>query len=201
VSAWRIVSGEPTVAAADAPAAAEVGEQFDNVFRAGAREWTLRYEGVGAQLRPSKGLQYLSTLLASPGREIHVAELAGVEVVGDAGEVLDDHARAAYQRRVADLQAERAEAAEFGDLDRVARAEDEIDFIARELSAAFGLGGRARKAADTGERARKAVTNRIKDAITKIESVHPTLGRHLANAVRTGTFCSYEPERPVDWLL
>ena len=202
VAAWRILSGEPTVAAAEAPVpVAVVSEEFENVFRAGAREWTLRYEGVGAQLRPSKGLQYIAALLASPGREIHVAELAGVEVVGDAGEVLDDTARAAYQRRVADLQAERDEAAEYGDLDRVARAEDEMDFIARELAAAFGLGGRARKAADTGERARKAVTNRIKDAIAKIESVHPTLGRHLANAVRTGTFCVYDPERATDWML
>lgn len=202
VSAWRVVAGELSVAAAPSPPVpAAVDGDYDYVFRAGDGEWTLRYDDVTVQLRPSKGLQYLASLLASPGREISVAELAGVEVLGDAGEVLDDQARAAYQRRIEALKAERAEAAEYGDLDRAARAEDEMDFIARELAAAFGLGGRARKAADTGERARKAVTNRIKDAITKIESVHPTLGRHLANAIRTGTYCAYDPERPVDWQL
>jgi hypothetical protein len=30
---------------------------------------------------------------------------------------------------------------------------------------------------------------------------HEALGRHLANAVHTGTFCSYTPERPTTWEL
>jgi hypothetical protein len=40
------------------------------------------------------------------------------------------------------------------------------------------------------------VTARIRDAIRHLEAVHPELGRHLARAVRTGTFCSYDPESP-----
>jgi hypothetical protein len=48
---------------------------------------------------------------------------------------------------------------------------------------------------------RKAVTNRVKDTITKIERVHPALGRHLANTVRTGTFCSYVPEGATEWQV
>jgi hypothetical protein len=43
------------------------------------------------------------------------------------------------------------------------------------------------------------VTWRIRSALTKIEDAHPALGRHLRNSVRTGTFCSYRPERMVDW--
>lgn len=46
-----------------------------------------------------------------------------------------------------------------------------------------------------------AVTWRIRHAIRKIEAAHPVLGRHLANSLRTGTFCSYQPERPVAWRL
>ena len=44
------------------------------------------------------------------------------------------------------------------------------------------------------ERARSAVTWRIRNAIKKIGQAHPRLGRHLENAVRTGTFCVYQPE-------
>ena len=45
------------------------------------------------------------------------------------------------------------------------------------------------------ERARTAVTARIKDSIRRIGGAHPELGRHLARSVRTGTFCVYEPDQ------
>jgi hypothetical protein len=49
------------------------------------------------------------------------------------------------------------------------------------------------------ERVRKAVTNRIRDAIERILKQHASLGRHLGNAVRTGFYCCYSPENPVEW--
>jgi hypothetical protein len=45
------------------------------------------------------------------------------------------------------------------------------------------------------------VTWRIRAALRRIDAVHPQLARHLLRSVRTGTFCSYEPEEPVDWRL
>jgi hypothetical protein len=48
---------------------------------------------------------------------------------------------------------------------------------------------------------RKAVGNRIRQAVGRIEQVHPELGRHLRVSVRTGTFCRYEPDRTVRWRL
>jgi len=56
-------------------------------------------------------------------------------------------------------------------------------------------------AGDAAEKARMAVTWRIRHAIRKIEAAHPELGRHLANSLRTGTFCTDRPERPVAWQL
>ena len=70
-----------------------------------------------------------------------------------------------------------------------------------ELSRAYGLSGRARTTGDPAERVRKAVTNRIKHSLNRIADEHEPLGRHLTNSVRTGTFCSYDPEHPVDWQL
>jgi hypothetical protein len=49
------------------------------------------------------------------------------------------------------------------------------------------------------ERARKAVTNRIRATIARVGAVHAGLGRHLDNAVRTGAQCNYRPDRPTRW--
>jgi hypothetical protein len=46
-----------------------------------------------------------------------------------------------------------------------------------------------------------AVTWRIRSAIQKIASAHQTLGRHLANSIHTGLFCSYTPEKEIDWKI
>ena len=223
VSMWRVTGGVPSTPAAapvppEAPAAAPA--RAGNWFLREGEDWTLGYEGTTVRLRDAKGLAYLARLLADPGRELHVADLAAITErparrtsgdedgaltvragLGDAGEVLDEQAKRAYKQRLTDLQEERDDAVAIGDVERAARAEEEIDFLTRELTAAYGLGGRARKAADSGERMRKAVTNRIKDSLTKIERVHPSLGRHLGNSVRTGTFCSYNPETPVQWQI
>jgi hypothetical protein len=45
------------------------------------------------------------------------------------------------------------------------------------------------------------VTARIRDAIRWIGAAHPELGRHLARACRTGTFCVYDPDQPVRWSV
>jgi hypothetical protein len=37
--------------------------------------------------------------------------------------------------------------------------------------------------------------------VSKVEAAHPALGAHLRASVRTGTFCSYQPERPPSWKL
>ena len=56
-----------------------------------------------------------------------------------------------------------------------------------------------RIAGDPTERARKAVTLRIRAAIETIAAHDEPLARHLRNAVKTGRVCSYDPESPVAW--
>ena len=68
-----------------------------------------------------------------------------------------------------------------------------------QLSAVYGLGGRVRRAGSPAERARTAVTARLRASIERISAVHPELGRHLRASVRTGTVCVYEPESPRQW--
>ena len=60
-----------------------------------------------------------------------------------------------------------------------------------ELSRAFAPSGRARRSGAAAERARSAVTRRVREAIAKISEQDKELGAHLEWAVRTGMTCSY----------
>jgi hypothetical protein len=116
-------------------------------------------------------------------------------------DVLDEPARRAYRKRLRELESELADAESANDSGRAERLEEEKEQLLAEMRKATGLGGRSRKMGDTAERARSTVTWRIRHAIKKLESVHPTLARHLGNSVKTGVFCSYSPERDTRWFV
>jgi hypothetical protein len=54
---------------------------------------------------------------------------------------------------------------------------------------------------DRAKRDRSSVKNAITRAIKVIAQHDPDLARHLRNSIRTGYWCSYEPEKPVVWFL
>jgi TolB-like protein len=162
--------------------------------------WVAEYDGRRVVLPDLKGLVDIRRLLERPGEEIHCLDLAERGDDAFQGEaVLDDAARQAIKRRIRDLQEDLAEAEDMNDLGRAERARAELDRLVETLSKALGLGGRGRRLGDAAERARTTVTWRIRHAVRRIETAHPGLGRHLANSVRTGMFCVYQPERSVRW--
>jgi hypothetical protein len=105
------------------------------------------------------------------------------------------------RQRLADLDEEIAEADAWADPERASRARAERDALVSEVASATGLAGRARRLGDQPERARKAVTARIRDVIGRIERVHPQLGAHLRATVTTGMRCGYSPPTPTSWRL
>ena len=189
--------------------------------------WTIQYQGHTAFLKCTRGLQCLALLLRTPGREFHVSELLaslpeapaaisastanrrlhgnGTDLViaglYDGTPMLDAQAKTECKRRLHELREEMAEADRFNDPARAARAHEEMDAIAHHLASALGLGGRDRKTSSEAERARSAVTKRLKQAIQKIAEAMPSLGHHLTVRIKTGYFCSYNPhpDRPVAW--
>lgn len=182
-------------------------------FRREGDFWTISYAGKTFRLRDVKGLRYLAFLLGSPGKEIHVLELAGAAeglaatrrrlTTGKAEPVLDAQAKEAYRGRLEELGEDLQEARDWGDPERVAGIEAEIEALTDELARAAGLGGRDRELASPAERARVSVTKAIKAAIKTIERHSPTLGAHLTASIHTGRFCSYAPpgEAPPRWSL
>ena len=130
-------------------------------------------------------------------------EKAGIHIasLGDAGEMLDDQAKSAYRRRLSELREELDEAKELGNVERAEQAEQEIDALTSELSRAVGLGGRNRRAASASERARQSITKTIKAVVERIAQSDAPLGDLLSRCIKTGTFCSYEPDPdfPIAW--
>jgi hypothetical protein len=184
-------------------------------FRHEGDVWSVEFEGRTVRIRDVRGMHYLARLLAAPTRELHVLDLVAAHggsereagamraAIGDAGEILDDKAKQAYRRRLAEIDEDIDYARAMGDATREAQADTERDFLLRELSRAVGLGGRDRRANSASERARAAVTRAIRQAVARIHEHHPALGNHLNKTIRTGTYCAYEPDQhaPVNWQV
>ena len=181
------------------------GSGEPNEFRREGKVWTLVFCGRRAQLPDAKGLRDLAVLLSAPGQEVAAVELVtGGAQPGEtfgADPVLDERAMAAYRARLTELDDELAEADDRNDIGRSARLAVERDALIDELGRAAGLSGRRRRLGDIAERARTTVTARIRDAIGRIERVHPELGRHLRTSVFTGTRCVYRPAETVRWRI
>ncbi len=193
--------------------AVESGEA--RVFRRQGDYWTIAHGGVICRLKATKGLDYLAQLLQHPDQDVPALDLlsrahcarpqrhetcygtpavhAGA-VNGSGGSVLDATAKTTYRQRIAELLDELAEAERFNDLGRSSRAREEVKQLEFQLAGAVGIRGQDRPVRSDAERARLAVTKRIKDAIRRIREVNPDLGRHLSLHVKTGFFCGYRPD-------
>ncbi|MEU6643082.1 AAA family ATPase [Saccharomonospora sp. NPDC046836] len=180
-----------------------------NEFRFIGEVWSLTMDGHTVHLPDAKGLRDLHHLLSRPGTDVPAVALlnpAGGDVVvaakrlgGD--DVLDDEARARYRRRLTELDEEIDRATLRGDDRRAAEFDRERAALLQELRAAAGLGGRPRRLGDDAERARKAVTARIRDTLRKLDDRHPQLAMHLRATVSTGASCRYDPGPAVSWRL
>lgn len=173
--------------------------------------WWVGRDDRPSAVRDMRGLRYLHLLLSRPGLDVAALALSDAvagnvdrrTVDADAGPLLDRQALAAYRRRLEQLDGELAQARAHADLAREERIDRERDALLDQLRSATGLGGRARVAGGTHERARMAVRKAIAAAIDKIATLDPSLGRLLADTVTTGATCRYEPDadRPVRWVL
>ncbi|MER5267911.1 AAA family ATPase [Actinosynnema sp. NPDC002837] len=161
-------------------------------FRREGEVWALSYDGVTVRMPDSKGLRDLHVLLSSPGEPVAAVALLAPEAVVSArlggDPVLDDEAKSRYRRRLAQLDDEIDRA--FDD-DRAAALDRERAALLEELRTAAGLAGRTRRLGDEAERARKAVTARIRDTLRKLDERHPGLAAHLRETVSTGATCVY----------
>ncbi len=141
-------------------------------FRCDGDTRTICFGGLTVLMHDLKGFRYVERLLADPGREFHVLDLVAIErgslPTGRAvrqGEhsttdgaaaglpILDDEARDAYRRRLAEVDDDIDDATRTNDLGRVELAQRDREYLIAELSRAVGLGGHPRSVGGTSERA------------------------------------------------
>src|SRR5947199_52034 len=82
-----------------------------------------------------------------PGRELHLLDLTDRRRTGAAYDepILDGTGRSRFHDRIVELEADLEEADRFGDIERSARTQAELDAVVDELARATGLGGRDRR--------------------------------------------------------
>jgi len=206
-------------------------EPRENVFRKEGAAWLVVYQGKGEKNRVGHtlGMYHIRDLISKPGEELWCTQLDALlpereasmarseaprialgeaeeegltlPVTGDAGYTIDRATKEDLERQydglVRDAQIARAE----GDLAEAMGAEQEADEIVKYLSASTDHRGRPRKEADTPEKTRKAVWDRLERAYRHIhEEGHSELFLHFRNSIRTGNACRYVPEPPIDWV-
>lgn len=178
------------------------------VFRRQGEKWNLSFGGGKEPffLDDVVGLSYISVLLASPGKEFSVVELAkacgsggGGAGLGSAGEMLDAQAIGEYRGEKKELEGDLEEARKNGDLGRQNAIRDDIDAIDQQLAQGVGLGGRLRRAHDDAEKLRKRVSMGIERALDKVKSQNHDMWLHLENSLQRGSTLAYRPDRPIPW--
>lgn len=178
-----------------------------NVFRFDGQVWTLTFEGTTEHMPDSKGLRDIHELISRPGRPIPAVDLlspSGGAVARNshrfgADPVLDERAKSAYRTRLSQLDEQIEEALANREDARAAELDSERNVLIEEIRRAAGLHGRTRRLGDSVERARKAVTERIRNALRRMDGQHPGLAEHLRQCLSTGTSCQYNPPEPTRW--
>ncbi len=166
--------------------------------------WLVGHAGTTTPVPARRGMAHLHLLLSRPGIGIDALALAGGAVAeSDLGPRADATALAAYRRRLRQLDDALDAADANGDATGAETLAAERNALLAEVSAATGLGGRARHIGGSTERARVTVRKAIVTAIDTITSADPIVGRHLSTHIRTGFICSYEPDadQPSTWQL
>jgi len=151
--------------------------------------WALSYAGQSAIVADCAGLAYVTRLVSTTGRPVHVFELVGSPTEAALADALQAECRA----RLADLGRRPQPGPVGASLDRAER-----DQLQAEL-ASLATGRLAPR--EMGDRSRRLVATRLRVALERIDETLPDLGRHLRRSIRTGTFCVYEPARLDGWRL
>jgi hypothetical protein len=172
----------------------------ENYFIKETGSWKLSFEGFAVQLPEVKGFFDIQKLVAHERHLFHCAELMGNVLDSKGAKLFDKKARQQYERKMLELQIDIQEAEQHSNFLSLEKLQDEYDKLIEHLSQSLGIKGKSRETGNPVEKARSAVTWRIRNAIAKIERQYPLLGAHLSNAIKTGTFCSYQPDRKLKWI-
>ncbi|MEC7771973.1 MAG: tetratricopeptide repeat protein [Bacteroidota bacterium] len=163
--------------------------------------WELQYNDETITIKDSKGLHDIAKLLQQPEEDFYCMDLMGAVLLDGGSQIIDDKAKSSYKQKILEKQIAISDAEEMGLYEKAEQEKEQLDILLSELSQSVGLSNKTRKTGSSIERARAAVTWRIRNAIKKIENAHPQLAKHLSNSIKTGSYCSYRPEVAHEWTV
>jgi tetratricopeptide (TPR) repeat protein len=176
--------------------------QEASIFMQKGEMWHLSFLEQSTILKDAKGFHDLSKLLSNPNKEFHCMEMMGSNMSENVTEiVIDQKAKADYEKKIKRLLIQIEDAQEFNNTEQIEKLQMEYNTLLDHLSASLGMGRKPRAKGSSVEKARSAITWRIRNVIKKIKTSHPKLAMHLSKSINTGTFCSYHPEVHIDWEL
>lgn len=169
------------------------------LFRRQGQTWTLRFRGSEPLLMSdSKGLRYIRFLLMQPGERLTAKALVDLDEGREVGShplstslAADQEAIDSVRATMRELKRDLADAEEFCDTDEAERLRGEIEKLEDYVKQEAGLGGKSRRESPDQKRARTAVSNAIKRAITAIGKEHDAFAKYLKRQVQTGFFLEY----------
>jgi hypothetical protein len=204
--------------------------QPENYIRKGS-VWQICFEGQTVFIDSKlDGLRYIEYLLQNPGKtysaldvetaakrmpsdkavkmSVIVDDLKDIEndttglTITNTGRTIDTRALAKADTK--DLKAAidklkgQIETAKTSEKDSL---ENQVDVLKEELKKRTGKGGKARPQNDPYEQARGKVRAAVKVVVDKIKIDHDKLYKHFHLFLKVGSYCSYTPEKPMDWRI
>lgn len=168
--------------------------------------WTVSWGHASRTMPHLKGLVDIATLVGRRDQEVSALELVGGLASAESRTAMTDVTSLnAYRQRLDEIDAEIDDADRNADVGRSELLDGEREQLLSELRRVTGLGGRIRtNANDPAERARKAVSGRIRDVIRRLTEPMPDLAAHLDRSIQTGLRCSYAPvgnDRDLQWNI
>lgn len=168
------------------------------VFRRSGEFREIAFQGKQVNVLDTKGFADIACLLLSPGKPMHCLELMGGARV-EGVPLLDQKAKSAYWKKLQELQEDMAEAESLNNTDALEKTTREYEELLAHVSSIAGYMGKERTTGSSVEKARAAVTLRIRSAIRKLAKHHPEMAAYLGDRIKTGTFCRYVPLSEVVW--
>jgi len=123
------------------------------------------------------------------------------DAASDIGPVLDKQAKEELGERLAEIKKEIENCRKRNDDVGESELEKEKEFIVQQLKSSTGLGGGDVMISPAGKKARDAVRNAMKRAVSKISEKDIDCAAHLRNSLRYEEVIKYQPEQSVDWEL
>mgnify|MGYP000146648461 CR=1 FL=1 len=201
-------------------------DELNNSIKLVGDYWSITFNQKNVLIKNSKGMRYINYLIQNQSKEVHVqvlermvnppdmdflsSELSsmtnqqleqqglGISNLSNTFELIDEKGKTNLKLHLEQLNDQISEATEFGEIEKVEMLEQEKEQIISQLSASLGLAGKPRKENSPTEQTRKNITNCINKDKKKLKQSFPELSIHL-NALKTGTFCIYEPCETTLW--